>query len=325
MSEPRPSMRVAVVIVSYHPDIEELDKVVRAHVANGPAALILLDNGSGMGAALRQLMDRCCSPGRCQVLELGSNLGMGAALNRGVENARALGCTHVALFDQDSVPEANLIERLTDTLFALEQQGRKVAAVGPMQRDARTGSEYAQRRVRGMRMQVLWPSRQSTDVFEVGFVITSGSLIDLRVFDEVGPMREDFFIDGIDIEWGYRARSLGRISYCSRDAVLLHELGDRRRKVLGREFSAHGRLRTYYQTRNMVRMCFLPELPRRVRWAETLYFLSMLPVHFMASGWHLRDAWQGLRDGWLGRMGRRDGCSAIPRRIMPISAKGDEP
>ena len=67
-------------------------------------------------------------------------IGLGAALNAGIDQARAAGCSQVALFDQDSRPAADTLAQLQQALRSLQAQGVKVGAVGATQVDLRTVS-----------------------------------------------------------------------------------------------------------------------------------------------------------------------------------------
>lgn len=298
--------RVAAVIVLYHPELDHLRRVLQAHRACGPDALIVVDNGSRGSAEIDTLLEAERPGVGWRLVRNAQNQGLGRALNQGIEAAAAMGCTHVALFDQDSLPAPDLLQRLLAAQAELVAAGHRPAAVGPTQRDSRTGVEYPQRRIEGLAMRMIWPSRQPERLVEVSFLITSGSLVSLEVLQEVGPMRDDFFVDYIDIEWCFRAGAAGLRCWCVGDALLHHTLGERRRRFLGREISVHSATRSYFQFRNLVYMARMKTVPMRFRVLETLYFLSRAPVHVALAGlsWHhVRQVLRGIADGWRGRLG----------------------
>ena len=63
-------------------------------------------------------------------------------------------------------------------------------------------------------------------------------------------MREDLFIDWVDIEWCLRAESQGLESYIVPSAIMMHSIGDDTVRVLGRDINLHSDLRNYYMVRN---------------------------------------------------------------------------
>jgi rhamnosyltransferase len=198
------------------------------------------------------------------------------------------------------------LKNLREGLEALQERGLRVAVVGPGQVDLRTGAEYPQRRIQGASMAMIWPSEEADAAIEVSFLITSGSLIEVKTFDLVGTMRADFFIDYIDIEWCFRAAALGLRIYCIRSVTIRHAMGDRRRKFLGREISLHSPLRQYYMFRNVLALARMPTVPLRFRVIETLFFLSRAPVFLILSGisWdHVRLIALGVAHGLTGRLG----------------------
>jgi rhamnosyltransferase len=298
--------RIGTVIVTYRPDLGALAQVLHLHAQTTAWHCFIVDNGSSDAGAIEACAAAALDPGRCTVLRQVGNIGLASALNIGISAARAHGCTHVALFDQDTQPEAQTLQQLLEALLKLQAQGAKVAAVGPSHVDLRTGTEYPQRRIRGLSMLTIWPSREAAPAIEVSFVITSGALIPIGVLDVVGPMRDELFIDFVDIEWCFRARATGLRSYCIRNTVIRHTLGDGRRSFFGREVSLHGATRYYYMYRNALLLARLPTIPARFRLIELIYLLGRAPVFFLLSGcsWqHARCILLGLLHGLSGRTG----------------------
>ena len=66
---------------------------------------------------------------------------------------------------------------------------------------------------------------------ESDHLISSGSLIRLDVFDKVGLMLEELFIDFVDIEWGMRAKKNGYICYIANNVLMKHSIGDKSVKI----------------------------------------------------------------------------------------------
>ena len=85
---------------------------------------------------------------------------------------------------------------------------------------------------------------------EADFTITSGSMIKMSLFRDVGYMDEQLFIDYIDYDFCLRLRDEGYKILYVKDAVLNHELGERRISNTGIQHTSHAAERIYYQTRN---------------------------------------------------------------------------
>jgi rhamnosyltransferase len=82
------------------------------------------------------------------------------------------------------------------------------------------------------------------------YVITSGSLIPISVLDDIGLMREELFIDFVDIEWCLRARAKGCDIVSFPQVEINHHLGDSSVSFMGTSYPIHSPLRMYYYFRN---------------------------------------------------------------------------
>ena len=84
-------------------------------------------------------------------------------------------------------------------------------------------------------------------------VMTSGNLVNLSIYKKIGGYNEDFFIDGIDIEYGLRLKKYGFRIVRFNDIEIDHDLGDiEYHKFLGKTYlcTNHNYLRQYYIARN---------------------------------------------------------------------------
>jgi rhamnosyltransferase len=151
-----------------------------------------------------------------------------------------------------------------------------------------------------------------TEWLETHHLVASGTMIRASVIEEVGLLREDLFLEYVDVEWGLRARAKGYLSFGIKRARMLHNLGDRRTKVLFglKSIPLHSPLRHYYTMRNAVRMQLLPYVPPEwkvhdaLRTAATFCIFGCFNApRFAQVAMMLR----GFRDGLVGRMGRYQG------------------
>ena len=154
----------------------------------------------------------------------------------------------------DSHQVKEMITILASEYSKMITNGINVGAVGPVFYDPRTTDQYPISEFSGFRLIKKYPVKGNNQPIEASILIASGSLIPRKSFEIVGGMNEEFFIDYIDIEWGFRAQSKGYKLFACPPAKMAHQVGDRRIKIMGREISVHSPLRRYYLARNSVFM-----------------------------------------------------------------------
>ncbi|WP_295849941.1 glycosyltransferase family 2 protein [uncultured Xylophilus sp.] len=266
MAEGPDAPQVVAIVVSYQPDLSRLEMLLEA-LTPQVDGIVIVDNGSAVDVAgwHRALAPRGNSH---TVVGLGANRGIAAAQNAGIAWAREHAATHVLLMDQDSIPPPGMVA----ALYAVLQVQTDAAAAGPQYVDARQGRPAPFIRREGLRLLRLECDVGSAPA-RADYLIASGCLIPMPVIDAVGAMREDLFIDYVDIEWGLRARAHGWQSYGVYTTRMHHELGDPPVRFFGRMLPMHSPLRHYYHVRNAV-------LLYRERW---------VPL-----GWKLVDGWRLL-------------------------------
>tara|TARA_R110001592_G_scaffold156705_2_gene387289 strand:- start:4827 stop:5741 length:915 start_codon:yes stop_codon:yes gene_type:complete len=255
------------IIVSFEPDIAVLLALVEQIGAQ--ADFILVDNASSNGSdfiAHVQAAPRCLG-----VHSLVRNVGLAAAMNIGLDEATAAGYGFAVLFDQDSqVPVSFFADMQASYREATLVCSAPVAAVGPRIVSPRNSKAMPFKLFSRVfkRSDVKIPG--STQLFYAEFLISSGCLIDLGHLSSIGPMRESYFIDNIDLEWCFRAIAKGYVIVGSGSVELEHSIGveDDSAWVKAGLIVSHSPLRSYYSTRN--------------RFA--LYRESYAPL-----GWKLRD------------------------------------
>ncbi len=284
--------------MTFNPDLSKLRQLIAA-LAGQVDREIVVDNGSERDPA-----DVLGSSPRCILLR--DNVGIAQAQNLAIDEARKQACDYVVLFDQDSVPPPGMISALVAVAEKKRLAGELVAAVGPAYIDRRLGKSSRFLRTRG------WSSSlQTRDVGEtvvVDHLIASGCLIPMQALDRVGGMRGELFIDYVDTEWSLRAEHLhGLLTYGTFTTTLDHELGERPISAFGQLYAIHSPLRHYYLFRNSIwlwRQAWLP-----LRWKVARGPKLVLRLGFVAVfGRPLLSQWrmitQGLRDGFVGKMGK---------------------
>lgn len=297
MSSPRPD---AIGIVVYHPDPEILVSLLTVAASGSDLVYIFLNAPLAEDTITR--LHAAAGP-RLSFLESPENLGLGVAFNRMVAASRAADARTLLLFDQDSSPPPGMHAHLLATWTALRAAGERPAVIGPLAVSADQEQFKPPRRFPNAAIQNLgtaWPAE---------FLISSGSLLDLDVFDAIGPFREDFFIDAIDIEWCFRAWARGYSCWIDSAAPMPHRLGQGtiRVKLLNMHLARQPPARLYTYVRNQIAMLRAPETPSRWKLRIVPYLCVQGLIYVIAgSGSRLsiaRAFGQGLIDGLTGRMG----------------------
>jgi rhamnosyltransferase len=245
------SVRVAAVVITYEPDTGKLSSLLLS-LGKQVSQFIVVDNTPLPDDRVRVAVE--ATPelgGNVQIVRLGENLGIAAALNVGVRSAIVAGAEYVLLSDQDSLPAPNMVEELLRVAIDRQRAGIRVGGVGPVYVDNITGQTFG--------FQVQDPRRlfysvrdggQADPWVEIVTGISSGMLVPVDVFAAVGGMREDYFIDYVDTEWCHRARHAGYTLFGTSRARMNHHLGDDTFPVWylrWRPFSSYSPLRLYYR------------------------------------------------------------------------------
>ncbi|KPC50098.1 glycosyltransferase family 2 protein [Amantichitinum ursilacus] len=289
---------IGAVVVTYHPDEAALSGIEKWQELFGAVAVV--DNSAQCPAALQTLSNRYA---HVDLIANGRNLGVAAALNQGVARLLAQGCDYLFLFDQDSEPEAAMVNGVVAQLQALD--GEPVAQIGPAYFDRRLQQRAPFIQLVGGRI-VRHPA-QGEALIEADYLITSGTCIPSRAWQQIGPMDERLFIDFVDIEWGLRARAQGWRSYGWPAVTMQHSLGDEPVKVFGRSYPLHSPLRHYYYFRNCIALMKRAYIPREWKWIELYKLPLRFVVYAIFTRQRRRHAYmmlRGLWDGLRGKTGR---------------------
>lgn len=295
---------VVAVVVSWRPVAADLHCLLGS-IAPQVDEVVVVDNGSPGLEPSRTV----ASVTGCRLVALGENRGVAAAQNVGVAEARRRGASHVILFDQDSEPAPDMVATLVRVARDAEAGGLPVAAVGPRYMDERQGNPPPFIRVRGLRVEHLTAAAPDA-VVEVDYLVSSGCLIPMSALDVVGGMREELFIDYVDIEWGLRARSLGLRCFGSFGATMRHSLGETPLRFLGRSYPAHSPLRHYYHMRNAVWLYRQAWVPPGWKAADALRLVLKYGFYTLFARPRPLHWWMMTRGLWDGLRGRTGPCPA---------------
>jgi rhamnosyltransferase len=299
------------VIVAYHPLEENLEQwatVVRLF----PHTLII-DNSTD-GAHRARVAARAEAIGAVYSLP-GENIGLARAYNFGAQWARQRGLAWVLLLDQDTVLGADAGAIVADAWRSLER--RDEVAIFAMSFVER--ATQATIHVPSVPRSSGAATARARDVLEVP---SSGSFIPLDAYRRLGPFFEALFLDGVDVEYCYRARGAGLRIVQTVGVCGQHVFGSpERRRLLGREVTTMNMSvrRWYLAARNVVILTAIygardgaltrHNVGRYGRMFLKLLLLERDRLRKVSSV--LRGAFDGL--GYLWRQGRR--IPGAPERL----------
>ena len=284
------------IVVLYRPSPDLLVAQFRG-LRDQVDAIVYFDNGGGVDV-LREhgLLD----DSGVALMGDGTNVGLATALNTALLSLGASG--HALLLDQDSIPAPDLVATLRRGFHAEHDTRRPVVAVGPAIVD-----ELEQRPEYFTRLRILRNRRISsaadaaTEFFDVDFLITSGTLIDLSRLGEAGLNDESLFIDCIDFDWSFAAKSRGFALLATFSTTLSHRRGDDLvRTPGGLTIRIHSPSRLYYMHRNRVRLYTRSYVPLAWKLHDVIRLvvkLGLLMVFVPQRPARLRAAVRGIADG----------------------------
>ena len=295
---------ITAVVVTYHPgDVSSL----LAEFARQCDGVIVVDNGSDP-AEVEALRGACDKTGS-ELVELGTNLGIAAAQNRGIELAkkRTAGSpesSYVLLSDQDSMPAPDMVAKLLEAI----EEDPAIAAVGPLPSEDREGADELVYVDRGWAPKRASKAELKLSRVNVAFLIASGCLIRLAALESVGKMREDLFIDHVDLEWGMRARKAGWRLVAVPEARLNHSLGDDVVRLPGRDqpVHVHSPIRNYYILRNTIALVRSDLFPGKWRIRYCYWAAKYVAFNAFAAGEgkkRRRMLRKAAADGFRGKLG----------------------
>lgn len=293
---------ISSITVTFQPDLPEFERQMKS-LHSQVDKIIVIDNGSS--TAILDALISICNKFDASIKSLEENTGIANAQNIGINIALNFNSKFLLLLDQDSRVMVGMVESLRTAL----ERNPNAGAAGPQSIDQRTKHSSF------LLDNGIWPRPWGPErdkphpPIEVGFLISSGTLIRSSALDSPAPMLGDWFIDHVDSEWCLRVRSQGWKLLGVPDAHLMHRLGDEVSKVWflrWRQVAHHSPLRDYYMFRNTILLVKKSYLP----WRWRLFFLSRL---FQYAGFFLiltperrkRAHMMGIGvwDGFRGRTG----------------------
>jgi rhamnopyranosyl-N-acetylglucosaminyl-diphospho-decaprenol beta-1,3/1,4-galactofuranosyltransferase len=292
--------------------VEQLLEALRRQT-RPPEAILVVDNASTDGTLNRTF------PENVTIIRNPENLGTSGTVRIGLAHGLEHGFHWVWLFDADSVPEPDVLEKLLTFFESLPAANRQQVCFLAARPLTATG-EIKEQPISLEREEMEFvPIESAEGVSECDCVLWSGSLYRTEAVAQIGLPSADYVLDIAELEYGYRARQLGFTSYVVHNSVIHHDVG----RVAGAAHRVVFRLgslnlkfheisprRCYYSVRNLIYFWLYQYKPRRINVAlraiaRTFVFTFGFAVRPISHGPQLVACLRGIRDGLTGHMERR--------------------
>lgn len=220
---------ICAVVVTYNPDRTLKENLLK--LKEQVSKIIIVDNGSmnDVSIIVKDIEN-------CIVIKNNMNLGIANALNIGV-NYIQNSCEWILTLDQDSKISSNMINLMLDEYNNRQDKNEiMIIAANSVEKNKK-----------------IYEKKNKSEL--VLTEITSGNLVNVKIFEKIGLFREELFIDLVDHEFCLRVNSKGFKILKVRNAILWHSLGNTKEyNFLGKKITSsnHSALRRYYMSRNRI-------------------------------------------------------------------------
>jgi rhamnosyltransferase len=313
--------RFGLIFVLYEPSEVFLDNLAKARALC--PNIVAVDNSPTADGNLH----KCLREQGMHVIFNRNVGGLAGAYNRGAEVLLAQRCEVIFLLDQDSDIDPPFFEKM---MQACNDLGVEEFLVGPKIYEInlkRCMPVFQPGKHLPKRLRI---DDQSTGMFPSLCIISSGSAISAGAYRKLGPFREDYFIEYIDIEYSLRAVSQNVPVYMNAAVTMRQTTGQIERH--GKRFTTnHAAWRRYYGARNAVHCLYLHRTVWGLHWVSGfLAFLQVLRV-LQYEPHKIRKVTaivSGYLDGVLGRLGPFEQqhphiaafCKGVRHKGIPIDS-----
>jgi rhamnosyltransferase len=287
-------LTIAAIIVTYFPEKDCLFKLVT--VLSGQVdQIILVDNTPG--SQKNKFSAFFSEFKNLKIFELKQNKGIAFAQNLGLKFCLNSNFDFAMLCDQDTIFPQNYVARMLCSLDGIQNKDA-IAALVPSVLN-----------VNQLKKSTTNCAEAKKEVFEVESGMASGKIINLRLINKIGLMKDSLFMDWVDYEWSWRARAKGYKILRNKAVVIEHSLGDFSKNIGFREVGLRNHIRHYYITRNAI---FLALRCESITFKKRLilFFKSLKYIvgYTILSEKHLTNlsfTFLGFLHGFVGKMGAK--------------------
>ena len=275
-------INIAIITVLYNPSEEHLlhiTKFCTTELDKYKIHRIFVDNSNSICSALEN--------SDLHYIFNNGNKGIAHAQNIGILKAKQLNCEYVIFFDQDSVFDFNYVKSIIDEYKRIKIIDRQIAILGPTVVDKETNKTYKTE------------AELNKSHSKVHTIISSGSVVETSTLDIIGGLEDNLFIDLVDHEWCWRAKSFGYTCYQTTVVSLNHKVGCYNKSILGFPVIISAPFRYYYKYRNFLWMLKRSYVPFSWKITNLLRkIIEFIIIPFITKDMiYVNYIFQGISDG----------------------------
>lgn len=233
--------KYGIVIVTYNPNLDELNKKVDKYTTNSNAVVVIVNNGNKLNISEHSNLI---------IKNLGKNMGIAYAQNIGIDYLQEKGIDLAFLLDQDTKLEKKYFEKMLKKWQSLKIKDSKLAVLSPVAFDRKAKKLLSTKHLVNDNLEIEF--LKSGDKYNT-LPISSGILVDTNIFEKVGGNCSEYFIDWVDFQFDLDIIDAGYHVYTTADIKINHQIGNAStRKLLWKKIhpSNHSAFRNYYFFRN---------------------------------------------------------------------------
>jgi len=175
-------MKIAGIVVLYNPSNLVYDNVLT--YIDYIEHLFIVDNSESQN---KDLVEKLLNFKKCDYINNNENLGIATALNIGARKALENNFDFALTMDQDSKFSKQVIENFLKTANDLDL--KDIAILSPFHKQTNFIEQI-----------------QENSFEELDFIMTSGNLLNLKIFEQIGGFLDSLFIDHVDHEYCIKAK-----------------------------------------------------------------------------------------------------------------------
>lgn len=275
--------KIDAVVVLYNPEESIIENIKSYQQVN---TIYAVDNSEKISV---DLVEKLETIDNLVYINNNGNQGIANALNIGAQRAIENGAEWLLTMDQDSKFVEDGFERLKVALEKLIENRVQIGLIAPSHKQT-NNEEYKKQLV----------------------VMTSGNIVNLKAYQDVGGFEEKLFIDAVDYDFCLKLNLAKYKVIEYGNAILEHQLGTIiHTKLLWINFKLHVHppIRTYYCLRNAIYLLkkyykkyplfTLFELKSMIMYFFKIFIINNKKAHFM-------NYIIGISDALLNKFGKKE-------------------
>ena len=289
---------IIAVVVSFKPDILLFEKTIKS-LSIQFKKIVVVHNGPRFQNTPLFLNSK-----HINLIALNKNKGLATAFNIGINKAIAMGARTIYLSDQDSLLPNSFLRNMN---FYANKLNSKIKTAGFAPRYFNMITKEKNKLIKSNIYLNKTEVQKKFGIIQVDSFISSGSFLFVNALKDTGLMRDDLFIDYVDIEWAFRAKKNGYSLFVFTGVILNHNLGESSFIIFRKRFPIHSPLRIYYYYRNALALYLISHIP--IEWKIKDFIKNILRLIFYLffikpRCSYLRMIFLGIFHGIIGRMGK---------------------